>query len=110
MFASNFIISDTYLEHIRGRDLLTQYSQLKTIASGKAMANFFCSKCGSLMYRVGEAYPRSRILRLGTVDDFGLHETKLKPRVEQYVKDRVSWLCDANGVRQVEGSAYKSKI
>ena len=58
------------------------------------------------MYRVGEAYPGSSILRIGTVDDFNLHETKLKPRVEQYTKDRVGWLCDAQGIQQVEGSAY----
>jgi hypothetical protein len=62
------------------------------------------------MYRVGEAYPGSKILRIGTVDDFNLHETRLKPRVEQYVKDRVSWLCEADGVEQVEASAYKAKI
>jgi hypothetical protein len=110
MFASNFIISDAHLEHVRGRDLLTEFSQSKTIDSGKAMANFFCSVCGSLMYRVGEAYPGSMILRLGTVDDFNLHETRLKPRVEQYTKDRVSWLCRANGIKQAEGSAYKPKI
>lgn len=110
MFASNFIISDAYLEHVRGRDVLTEFSQSKTIASGKAMTNFFCSKCGSLMYRVGKAYSGSKILRIGTVDDFNLHETKLKPRVEQYVKDRVSWLCQADGVKQVEASAYKAKL
>ncbi|KAL4893726.1 Mss4-like protein [Aspergillus ambiguus] len=112
MFASNFIIADSHLTHLRGRDTLSTFRQSKTIASGKAMTNYFCSTCGSLMYRVGEAYPGSSILRLGTVDDFNLHETKLKPRVEQYTKDRVEWLCAADGVKQVETSAYtpRSKI
>ena len=58
------------------------------------------------MYRVGEAFPGVSILRIGTVDDFNLHETKLRPRVEQFTKDRVGWLCPLNDVRQVEGSAY----
>lgn len=58
------------------------------------------------MYRVGAKYPGRSILRIGTVDDFHLHETKLRPRVEQYVKDRVDWLSGATGVRQVQGSAY----
>lgn len=58
------------------------------------------------MYRVGDAFPGHSILRLGTVDDFHLHETKLRPRIEQYTKDRVGWLCHASGVEQVEGSAY----
>ncbi|KAJ5642175.1 hypothetical protein N7490_006175 [Penicillium lividum] len=106
MFASNFIIADTHLQHLRGREQLSKFSQSKTIASGKAMTNFFCSKCGSLMYRVGEAFPGSSILRIGTVDDFNLHETKLKPRIEQYTKDRVSWLCRVDGIEQVEASAY----
>lgn len=106
MFASNFIVADTHLQHVRGRENLSTFSQSKTIASGQAMTNYFCSTCGSLMYRVGEAYPGSSILRIGTVDDFNLHETKLKPRVEQYTKDRVGWLSAAEGMKQVEGSAY----
>jgi hypothetical protein len=70
------------------------------------MTNYFCSTCGTLMYRVGSAFPGQSILRIGTVDDFSLHETRLRPRVEQFTKDRVSWLHAVNGVRQVEGSAY----
>ena len=109
MFASNFIVADSALTHLRGRDRLTRYRQSKTIESGKAMTNYFCSQCGSLMYRVGDAFPGHSILRIGTVDDFHLHETKLKPRIEQYTKDRVGWLCRA-GMEQIEGSAYKSVL
>ena len=46
------------------------------------------------------------ILRLGTVDDFNLVEKELKPRLEQFTKDRVSWLSGALDIRQVEGYAY----
>lgn len=70
------------------------------------MTNYFCSTCGTLMYRVGEAFPGMSIMRIGTVDDFSLHETKLKPRVEQFTKDRVGWFTGVEGIRQVEGSAY----
>ena len=70
------------------------------------MTNYFCSTCGTLMYRVGSGFPGMSILRIGTVDDFHLHETKLKPRVEQFTKDRVSWLHGAEGVEQIEDSAY----
>ncbi|OQE31043.1 hypothetical protein PENFLA_c002G09683 [Penicillium flavigenum] len=109
MFATNFIIADTYLKHIRGKETLTAFKQSKTIASGKAMTNCFCSTCGSLMYRISEAFPGHSILRTGTVDDFNLHETKLKPRTEMYTKDRVGWLCGASGVKQVEGSMSTPK-
>jgi hypothetical protein len=61
------------------------------------------------MYRISEVFPRHSILRTGTVDDFTLHETKLKPRVELYTKDRVGWLCGATDVEQVKGSAYTPK-
>ncbi|KAH7166455.1 Mss4-like protein [Dactylonectria macrodidyma] len=110
MFASNFTIADTHLEHIRGRDNLKTYAQAHTIGSGNMMTNYFCSTCGTLMYRVGAGFPGMSILRIGTVDDFNLHETKLKARVEQFTKDRVGWLKSVEGVKQIEGSAYTSKL
>jgi hypothetical protein len=110
MFATNFTISDKYLIHERGQNRLTSYSQSKTIATGKTMTNYFCSTCGSLMYRRGARFPGLSILRTGTVDDFSLHEGRLKPRVEQFVKDRVCWVDAVDGVTQIEagiGTAAK---
>ncbi|KAJ5416385.1 hypothetical protein N7491_011287 [Penicillium cf. griseofulvum] len=109
MFATNFIVADTHLKHLRGQETLKSFSQSKTIASGKAMTNYFCSTCGSLMYRIGEMFPGHSILRTGTVDDFSLHETKLKPRFEIYTKDRVGWLQGGTNMEQVNGSAYTPK-
>jgi hypothetical protein len=103
MFASNFTINDKYLKHLRGRENLKVFSQSETIGSGKSMANHFCSTCGTLMYRVGASFPGHSILRIGTVDDFNLHETKLRPQVELYTKDRVGWLHGVEGVKQIEG-------
>jgi hypothetical protein len=102
MFASNFTIADTHLQHLRGRDNLKAFGQSETIGSHKQMTNYFCSTCGTLMYRVGAAFPGKSILRLGTVDDFNLHETKLKPTIEQYVKDRVSWFSGVEGAKKAE--------
>jgi hypothetical protein len=106
MFASNFTIDNKYLTHVRGRENMTAFSQTHTVGTENTMTNYFCSTCGSLMYRVGTGFPGCSILRIGTVDDFHLHETKLKPRLEQFVKDRVSWLSGAEGVKQVHGYAY----
>ena len=69
------------------------------------MTNYFCSTCGTLMYRVGESRPGREpksILRLGTVDDFHLHETKLRPKGEIFVKDRISWVSAVEGTQQFE--------
>ena len=106
MFASNFTVADSHLKHIRGRENLKTFSQSRTIASGNVMTNHFCSTCGTLMYRVGSAFPGLSILRIGTVDDFSLHETKLRPRVEQFIKDRVEWFSGVEGAKQFEGSAF----
>lgn len=106
MFASNFIVKDSALTHLSGESALTQFSQSKTIATGNTMTNHFCSKCGSLMYRRSSGFPGMSITRIGTVDDFKLHETKLKPRIEQFTKDRVSWFHGGEGVEQVEGNFY----
>lgn len=42
------------------------------------------------MFRKGE-FPGLAILRTGTVDDFSLAETKLRPQVEQFVETQVAW-------------------
>ncbi|CAF9902972.1 MAG: hypothetical protein ALECFALPRED_000087 [Alectoria fallacina] len=104
MFASNFTVADTHLKHLRGRANLTTFSQSRSIASGNNMTNYFCSTCGTLMYRVSSAFPEQSILRIGTVDDFHLHETKLKPTAEQFIESRVGWLNGVEGVKQVRGS------
>jgi len=100
MFASNFSILDTHLAHVRGRENLTAYGQAHTTTSGRVMTNYFCSTCGTLMYRIG--IPGASVLRLGTVDDFHLHATKLKPQREIFVKDRVGWLSAIEGTEQHE--------
>lgn len=66
-------------------------------ASGHSMTSYFCEACGTLMYRIGAAFPKCSILRLGTVDDLRLAETKLKPTRELFVKDRVSWIAGVQG-------------
>ena len=58
------------------------------------------------MNRVSSGFPGMSVLRIGTVDDFNLHETKLKPRIEQFTKDRVSWFHGGQGVEQQEGNYF----
>ncbi|KAK0250416.1 hypothetical protein LTR91_017783 [Friedmanniomyces endolithicus] len=100
MFASNFIVKDSALKHIKGQDKLTEYSQSKTVASGNNMTNYFCSVCGTLMYRRSSGFPGMSITRIGTVDDLKLHETKLKPKLEVFTKDRVSWFPGVQSAEQ----------
>ncbi|KAI0887832.1 Mss4-like protein [Annulohypoxylon maeteangense] len=103
MFATNFIVANTHLRHVRGQELLKTFSQNKTIASGHHMTNHFCGECGTLMYRIGAQWPHLSILRVGTVDDFRLHETVLKPRVEQYIEERANWLGEVKSKEKAVG-------
>lgn len=105
MFASNLTVADTHITHIRGRENLKTYGQSRTPASGKKMTNYFCSTCGALMYRDGEAFPGSKFLRIGTVDDFHLHETKLKPQRELFVKERACWVSAVDGAQQCKAGS-----
>lgn len=63
----------------------------------------------NLIYRVGSGFPGKSILRIGTVDDFNLHETELKPRTEQLGKDRIAWFKGGEGLEQDEGNYFDSR-
>jgi hypothetical protein len=112
--ATNFTVYDTHLKHLRGQENLKTWGQSKTVfvkepGKSNTMTNYFCDTCGSLMYRVGAAFPGMSILRVGSVDDFSLHETKLKPTMEQFTKDRVAWKLPTEGAKQFEEDGLHSK-
>jgi hypothetical protein len=103
MFSSCITVADTHLKHLRGRENMKTFSQSRSIAAGNTVTNHFCSTCGSLLYRTSSGYPGLSVLRIGTVDDFHLHETKLRPSVEVFTKTRVGWVSAVKGVEQIEG-------
>lgn len=78
------------------------------------MENSFCGECGTLLYRRSTGFPGMSIPRIGTIDDFSLQDTKFKPRVETFEKDRCSWLQPAkveahtNGAEYTGGKSWKS--
>lgn len=106
VFASNFTVDDAYLKHLRGRDNLKTWSQSTTIASGNTMTNYFCNTCGTLLYRVSSGFPGNSILRIGTIDDFRLMETKIKPTIEQFIGTRVAWRSGVEGAKEFEGDHF----
>lgn len=108
MFASNFAIADKYLKHVRGRDNLKSWANSVTpIRPDTTMTDYFCFTCGTLMYRISSAFPTVPILRIGSVDDLTLAETKLKPQWEQFTKDRISWFSgvQVDGIKRLEGNS-----
>ncbi|KAG9250979.1 Mss4-like protein [Emericellopsis atlantica] len=107
MFTSAFIVLDTHLRQVRGEDSMKQFGQSRTVDQTE-MTNFFCGTCGSLMYRRSSGFPGISILRIGTVDDFKLAETALKPTFEQWVEHKVGWLKEIEDMAQIEGQASLS--
>lgn len=105
-----FIIKDAALTQVRGQDKLTQFTMRKTIVSGDSMTNHFCSVCGSLMYRISSGFPGKAILRIGQVDDLHLRETRLRPWVKQFTKDRVNWVKEVEGMEQERDGYYGGKV
>jgi hypothetical protein len=96
----NFIVTDEHLKWLRGRDNLTIFSTNKTTLGGNDMANWFCKTCGTLMNRVSSGYPGTNFLRTGTVDDFRLQSTVLKPQHEIFNKNRLDWIKPIEGAEQ----------
>ncbi|OLN95529.1 hypothetical protein CCHL11_05149 [Colletotrichum chlorophyti] len=103
MFCSNFIVDNNSLRHVRGKENLKTFSQSRTVASGNTMTNHFCGTCGGLLYRVSSGLPGKSILRLGTVDDVSLVETKMKPQFEAFPENRVAWQHPLDEVAQLKG-------
>ncbi|KAH6853944.1 Mss4-like protein [Chaetomium sp. MPI-CAGE-AT-0009] len=110
LYMSNIVVRDTHLRHVRGERELKTFAQAATVRSGGLMTNHFCGTCGTLMYRVGERFPGLAILRTGTVDDFSLAETKLRPQVEQFVETRAGWQRPILDVPQAVGMFSASDI
>lgn len=110
MFSSLLVVLASETSHVRGREKLTKFAQSKTVESGNTMESYFCSVCGSLMYRISSACPDLLVARIGTVDDFNLHDTLLKPRLEVYTRDRVCWYNGVEGAEQyVDGKVTLRK-
>ncbi|KAL7420917.1 hypothetical protein Q5752_004871 [Cryptotrichosporon argae] len=101
--ATNFTVRDEDWHYVRGEDNLTVFEQTVTIPGGHKMTNHFCKTCGVIIRRFGSRFPGVSFLRTGTVDDFTLHETVLKPQREVFVEDRVTWNGPVDGAEQVEG-------
>jgi hypothetical protein len=103
MFATNFTVNDKYIRYIRGEDNLTTWGEDVTTSTGKTMTNGFCKTCGTLMWRQGAAFPGTKFMRVGTVDDENLHQTVLRPQKEYFVENRVGWWHGVENAKQIEG-------
>jgi hypothetical protein len=67
--------------------------------SGKTMTSYFCGDCGTTVWREGEAFGDTKVLKAGTLDGENIIEVDSKPAVEIFVARRPSWLPPIEGVQ-----------
>jgi hypothetical protein len=104
---------DEHLNYIRGREKLTIFSQWHTIAGGKTgntIINYSYSTYGTLITRVGPSFSGVESLAHCDVDDFSIHETKIFPMVEHFVKGSLGWLHPVDGVKQSDSSEARKAV
>ena len=108
-YLANFYYQkDATVKHVQGQSNLTKYERKHGIATGDQMDSYFCKTCGSLMYRISSGFPHTYIMRLGAVDDFSLYDGVLKPQLEQFASDKVSWHSTAgSGIKVEMGNVIK---
>lgn len=63
----------------------------KIADSGKGITSFFCSECGTTVWREGEWLPGHKIIKTGVVDD-AAWQGKNQPDGELYEQRKVEWL------------------
>ncbi|RSL51251.1 hypothetical protein CEP53_008512 [Fusarium sp. AF-6] len=72
--------------------------------SGSDVTDHFCPTCGSLIYVISKSAPGLVFLKAGSLDDLSLNDTKFRPRVEIYCKDKYSWLSAVEGAAAFDGA------
>ncbi len=64
----------------------------------------FCGNCGSALWTESPKIPGLKTVKAGVIDGLGvLDESDIKPKAEQFVERRPSWLQEVAGTTQVEG-------
>jgi len=72
--------------------------------SGNEVTNHFCGDCGSTLYRTGPSFHNSVIVKLGVMDNVDAFE-KAKPGVEFFCDQRVDWVPEIQGAKQLKTMA-----
>jgi hypothetical protein len=75
----------------------------KTADSGGSITSHFCGDCGSTLWRDGDTFGPSKVIKAGVLDDYDALE-KAAPGVELYAPHRPSW------VQPVSGAAQKKSM
>lgn len=95
-FSTNFVVSAQGFSVTKG----TPKSFPKKAESGKIITSNFCGDCGSTLWRQSETFGDTRIIKVGVIDGSAMED--IKPAVELFVANRISWVSPVQGAEQNE--------
>lgn len=106
-YTTNVIVPPESFSCTQGQENLSSYTALHE--TGIHITFYFCKTCGTKIYKKSddsEDFKGVYIVQAGTLDkgdaegELGINE--VGPRAELWVKNRVGWLNNLEGVRQAQ--------
>lgn len=74
----------------------------KTADGGNKITSHFCGDCGSTLFREGDTFGTSKVVKAGVLDGKDAME-KAKPDAELYAPTRPSWQPKVESTTEMEG-------
>ncbi|KAH7110428.1 Mss4-like protein [Dactylonectria estremocensis] len=97
MFSTNILVSEDDFQIVEGAPKAIS----KVADSGKTITSYFCSECGTTLFRGTESFPGMKIIKAGVLDGpVALQEAS--PAVELFVTRRPDWVAPFTGAGQKE--------
>ncbi|KAK5133512.1 hypothetical protein LTR08_007649 [Meristemomyces frigidus] len=81
----------------------------KKADGGKQITSHFCGDCGSTLWRDGETFGPSKVVKVGVMDDVEAMNNA-KPAIELYAPARVSWVSGVEGADQLKSMPGSDKV
>ncbi|KAF4631785.1 hypothetical protein G7Y89_g6348 [Cudoniella acicularis] len=97
-YSNNFIVPDDNFKLVSG--FPKTFS--KTADTGKKITSHFCPDCGTTLFRTGESFPGSVIIKIGVMDD-PEWPNKNVPKGELFAPERVKWIAPIKNAEQFPG-------
>jgi len=104
-YSTNIIVPGDGFEVLSG----SPKTWSKKADSGNEITSHFCGECGSTLWRDGETFGPSKVVKVGVMDDPKAIEDA-KPGIELYVPERISWVSGIGGAEQLKAMPGSDKV
>jgi len=104
-YSTNIIVPGDKFEVTKG----TPKTISKTADSGNKITSHFCGDCGSTLWRDGDSFGPSKVIKVGTLDDPKAFDDA-KPAIELYAPERISWVGSQKEAGQLKGMPGSEEV